>query len=1508
MKRFIISLITLITTWNLPCDAQTTLFLEDFGNAGYFRGPANTYDGYSSNKSFFSDDSIAIHNWSGSTSDYEGASGEGFALCGYHDNDDVSLIIISGINTKGYTNVRLSFGAATWYGIASNYMDIYYSDDGSIWTLLDDEVLIEGEYASAGWGWVKLADTLPATDNLSLKFHVTNVEQTVRFDDIEITGLEPDDQDPSQPTGLASSNIGHSTFYLSWNASNDNKGISFYEVFLNGSYLTSTPDTVAEIKYVTPGSTAGYSVRAVDLSGNKSKVSPAIEVTLNTLPPDYRYSWQTQQAKVLPDGGLEWKPRSFSYEPGNSIRYIDFENGDDNNDGLSKLTPWKHHPWDASATANAKSQTGIHTYVFKRGVVYRGNLVAKESGITGNLIKLTSDPSWGSGEAAIYGSIQVTDGWAQADENSAPDIPEPEKVWYQDIQLPETKMICEVSGDQVTRLRVARSPNYQYTPDDPLKTWWKGTGKTYDSQDGKLWISDVHNMMGKDPGYFKGGTIWSQEDAIVMCSVWGQKILDYEPDRAKVSVNNKNFGGVGSHYYIENTPFLLDTANEFYYDKNAKRLYIRLEDNRDPNDADIEIATKAELIEIESKHHIEISGLSFGFTTANAVRYGYHDCLSTIRMTGNCSNIDVINNSFYFINGGVTAHNSSTKNQTGHDITVSDNDFYMVDDLSIVFAANNGIYFENVDIMRNNIYDNGARQLGRWYSSIPAIFGQLISGEVAGNIVDVSWGNGLDFFWGKSGSDSQHIPFVRGLIHHNKASNTLIGTNDYGGIESWQGGPAHVYNNVSHNASGYKHYNNSSIGYAYYFDGSFKHVVFNNIASGISHNRNQASIMQVLGFYNMYVHNTGYNTNTFFDAASRTLELNGHNTYLSNIGSNVNKFFRHQINPVYIPFESYGFNVCSQGMFKGNLEDKKTDLSFGSFKDRLDSYPAQQTHLGWETNFPVLDDPQAHDFSPAKMGEAIDKGVRFFTAFPLARVVGEWGFYKHATDSSIIMGDNFFMTSEFDERTTYKDVPKNHLKAYGLSDTSFRTGVLENWIKGALFFDGLSTYCAVKHSETVPIVCNNVDMTDNNFILDVFFKADSIQSSGTLISKYDGVNGYTLDIDDDGRLRMQLFVSGVAAISAMSDIKVNDELWHHAIVEVNREGTINIYLDGEVSDGGITGTMPEITVSLSNTADLWIGKDMEDNYFKGTMDFLRISKGLLRDAKTTIHELYTWQTDGPFLYDFSGKSPIGQRDAGAIEAGEDTCRLSVGPTTLEAENAGLSAEITVNPANGYEIYKNVGDFFSTDIADNIISLTVYENEMAGTRNGEIWIRGCGEAAIAYIDQEAAPCEFNIDMDTITFSSQPDTFIFKLNTNAEYSLSRDTWFFNYSTDRESDSVMVWVQENTATESRTGALTINGCAGGYYIMVEQAGKLVSTGHVRKQDIQLFPNPAENGEVKLFIPSIKGRYIMKVTDLSGKLLYEQLLVEKNQIIDLPVPSGIYQISITGSDKTYRARLMVQ
>ncbi|HUV64306.1 MAG TPA: LamG-like jellyroll fold domain-containing protein, partial [Sedimentisphaerales bacterium] len=110
--------------------------------------------------------------------------------------------------------------------------------------------------------------------------------------------------------------------------------------------------------------------------------------------------------------------------------------------------------------------------------------------------------------------------------------------------------------------------------------------------------------------------------------------------------------------------------------------------------------------------------------------------------------------------------------------------------------------------------------------------------------------------------------------------------------------------------------------------------------------------------------------------------------------------------------------------------------------------------------------------------------------------------------------------------------------------------------------------------------------------------------------------------------------------------KINDGKWHHVIAEADRSAKeLTIYIDGKRdSSGSGIGS-----ASINNDSDLFVCGTSNGKYLKGTVEFIRISLGTLKDAKTDIKELYAWQFDGPFLRDFAGSKPKGKRDAGALE-------------------------------------------------------------------------------------------------------------------------------------------------------------------------------------------------------------------------------------------------------------------
>src|ERR1041385_7127501 len=151
------------------------------------------------------------------------------------------------------------------------------------------------------------------------------------------------------------------------------------------------------------------------------------------------WSWQDSYAEVDAKGG--------------SIRYIDFEKGDDANSGEAPETPWKHHPWDPSAAGKSATGAGVHTYVFKRGVVYRGRLVVKDAGQAGQPVRLTSDPAWGAGDAVLSGS-EVVRNWTKGAAHK--DIPEPEKVWCADLDFAPRSVWSVGKDGAITRIPLDR--------------------------------------------------------------------------------------------------------------------------------------------------------------------------------------------------------------------------------------------------------------------------------------------------------------------------------------------------------------------------------------------------------------------------------------------------------------------------------------------------------------------------------------------------------------------------------------------------------------------------------------------------------------------------------------------------------------------------------------------------------------------------------------------------------------------------------------------------------------------------------------------------------------------------------------------------------------------------------------------------------------------------------------------------------------------------------------------
>jgi len=466
-------------------------------------------------------------------------------------------------------------------------------------------------------------------------------------------------------------------------------------------------------------------------------------LTTSAAPEDPAFLWMQPQATISETGAIEWKPKPFVDDwSGQAVRYIDYANGDDTNSGESPDAAWKHHPWDLDAEANAAATRGAKTYVFKRGVFYRGQLYAKDSGTEARPIRLTSSAEWGEGPAILAGSIRLPDTWKPVAESGLPipsHLPEQEKVWVLDLgatawwkdgqpgrdignaasigqpdpqpQKVEAPFIGLFSIDEdfsSNWLHLARSPNWQPAGKEFAHDYWAtwdGNIETVTSMEGeqiKTMGGYDEALKGEAPDFFVGGIVWSTYPSLMGGATPGKPISEtitnkagktfhqYDPEKGGFSMQiPQGRFNPGTRYKIENVPGYLDTAGEFYLDQDNDLLFYRPEEGVDPNTVDFELAVDHQTMVIEDQQHIEVSGLEFRYTDG-----------MVIDLRGDLKGITFKNNTFRdlmehpFYNWIMSDEKSwgrwrdanNWKLETMSGIVISDNAFYRIWDSCIDFS------------------------------------------------------------------------------------------------------------------------------------------------------------------------------------------------------------------------------------------------------------------------------------------------------------------------------------------------------------------------------------------------------------------------------------------------------------------------------------------------------------------------------------------------------------------------------------------------------------------------------------------------------------------------------------------------------------------------------------------------------------------------------------------------------------------------------------------------------
>ncbi len=826
------------------------------------------------------------------------------------------------------------------------------------------------------------------------------------------------------------------------------------------------------------------------------------------------YSWQNPQAKVSPTGDLEWAPLPFEFKVGKVVRYIDFKHGDDNNDGVSKDKAWKHHPWDLNATGKARDYVipGT-TYVFKGGVVYRGALTRAEMAPASQPTRLTCDPEWGEGKAVISGAEVVT-GWKQGAEH--PDIPEAEKVWVADIDFLSHRFWM-AGDDGFTRLRLARTPNWEESnPEDVLGEWWTwkkgGTGPNPDDPEKKMIIGEDPRITEYPREYFEDAIVWTKW-GFVMGTPVATKVQGVDVNEGKLAFKGAYYGSnrrenvsTGHRYYLENKPHYLDQAGEIWVEKtgdSSARVYLRLADGQDPNSMHIEAARYYILVESSKLENVEISNLEFRFNN-RAWDYGmswffgkYNDP-AAIEIDGTARNVSIDHCYFENVINAVDAQASDPLDLIDV-LSICDNDIREIENRGIyVDIASNedgdGPFGRRVSIMRNRMYRVGLRaERTSNGAGIHVTYPQTI--EVAGNMLDRMYGPGIFVFGGKSSGKKGEAPFTRYLIYNNKVTDSLLTCSDWGGIETWQGGPQYVWNNISGNPGGYHNkkydkFEGSRFGHAYYLDGGFKTYLFNNIAWGKNNDTedktlaNTAGIQGIIGYQNTFLNNTIYK---FREGSRQQRPENGRNKHLGNIFQDISqRVFTYansrkqasEPNEMDVPDDkgNYAYNTMAwaNNVFfdiTGNLgsfeESGRWFANVDSFSKALQQRGALTTDVGVMADKSPLANPAEHDFRLSDSSVAIDMGSKTFVPWGLYGVVGEWPFTVNREDPSVVIDEHWYMTKYFGDRKSYMDQPMYPLQGVNVSKDDYVSGPLENWTEGALKLNGKDQYLMLEHAKTV---------------------------------------------------------------------------------------------------------------------------------------------------------------------------------------------------------------------------------------------------------------------------------------------------------------------------------------------------------------------------------------------------------------------------------------------------------
>ena len=211
--------------------------------------------------------------------------------------------------------------------------------------------------------------------------------------------------------------------------------------------------------------------------------------------------------------------------------YIDYAGGDNNADGLSARTAWKHAPGDASATGKPASAALVagDTVLFKGGVTYFGSLNVKASGTADKPVIYDGNTagSFGSGRAILDGGQLITEWKKLGSADEAKGNAKWREMFYADIDIDVTsnarhdrvvlhrqtptefmapwQRVILIDGDE-SILPIAQHPKPKdaFYPDLPADFLVTKTPLELRKDENVTLLTDTERLTQKDPKFYEG--------------------------------------------------------------------------------------------------------------------------------------------------------------------------------------------------------------------------------------------------------------------------------------------------------------------------------------------------------------------------------------------------------------------------------------------------------------------------------------------------------------------------------------------------------------------------------------------------------------------------------------------------------------------------------------------------------------------------------------------------------------------------------------------------------------------------------------------------------------------------------------------------------------------------------------------------------------------------------------------------------------------------------------------